>query len=194
MVRFVEMSRPEARAFLERFLAETPGRLQALREQCSSTGGPSAQSLDLTPDSLDPLWSWAAPRLAWRDGYQSPPPGEPGGRVPLDQLEPEDQLPSWFDPVVSGWARWSAESLWLLDGLARYLGETVLASVPGARWTAGHARRRGYAYENHPVLTGLPAEDIAPVWSTAIVAARALQPGPGPASLKALHDVWVTGA
>jgi hypothetical protein len=83
--------------------------------------------------------------------------------------------------------------LWLIDGLARYLGEVVRTSAPSVRWGAGHARRKGYAYENHPVLTGLPAEDVAPVWSTVIVAGRVLLPSQGPASLRALHDVWVSG-
>lgn len=190
MVRFVELSRSEAKAFLDRFLGETPDRLAWLRELAATSGGPAADRLDLTPASLDPLWAWAAPRLSWRDGYTPPAPGEPGGRVPLDVLEPEDQLPTWFDPVVPGWARWSADSLWLIDGLARYLGETLVVQIPTARWVAGHARTKGYIYQNHPVVTGLPSDDSEPMASVAIVASRVLLPTPGPSTLRDLYDAW----
>lgn len=190
MVRFVQLTRSEAKAFLDQFLAETPQALDRLRELAASSGGPRAEELDLTAASLDPLWTWAAPRLSWRDGYTPPPPGDPGGRIAPDALEPEDQLPSWFDPVVPGWARWSAASLWLIDGLARYLGETLVAEVPKATWTAGHARAKGYQYENHPVVTGLPADDSEPMASVAIIASRVLLPTPGPSTLRDLYDAW----
>ena len=126
MVRFVELSRPEAKAFLDRFQRQAP------------------QQLDLTSSSLSPLWTWATPRLSWRSGYAPPTPGEPDGRLPLDVLELEDQLPSWFDPVVPGWARWSVDSLWLMDGPARYLGQRLVTQVPGAKWMAAHSRTKDY--------------------------------------------------
>jgi hypothetical protein len=88
--------------------------------------------LDMTPGSLEPLWSWAQPRLSWREGYQPPPRGLPGPRVPLEDLEPIEELPAWFVPDL--WSDFSASSLWLIDGLARYLGECLLDHVPGARW------------------------------------------------------------
>lgn len=189
MVRFVELSRSEAKSFLDRFQDETPERLAALRDLTSSTGGPHADQLDLTPASLEPLWSWAAPRLSWREGFTPPPLGEPGGRVSPEELEPEDQLPGWFDPIVPGWARWSAGSLWLVDGLARYLGETLVTQV-GARWAAGHARTRGYVYQNHPVVTGLRTDAVQPMASVAIIAGRVLQPTPGPRTLRDLYTAW----
>lgn len=190
VVRFVEMSRPEAEAFLDRFLSETPQQLERLRRLATTTGGPRPEALDLSPGSLTPLWTWAAPRLAFRSGYTPPPLGEPGGRVPLDALEPEGQLPSWFDPVVPGWARWSADSLWLIDGLARYLGETLVTHVPRARWAAGHARTKGYVYQHQPVVTGLPTDDSQPMASVTIIAARVLLPSPGPTTLRDLYDAW----
>ncbi|MFC3689271.1 hypothetical protein [Aquipuribacter hungaricus] len=190
MVRFVALSRPEAAAYLERFLGETPQALARTVELAASLDGPRPGIFDLSAASLDPLWGWAAPLLSWRDGYTPPAPGEPGGRVPLDVLEPEDELPSWFDPVVPGWARWSAESLSLIDGLARYLGETLVREVPTARWVAGHARARGYMYQNHPVVTGLPVDDSEPMASVAVIASRVLLPTPGPRTLGDLFHTW----
>jgi hypothetical protein len=172
------------------FISEMPQQLNRLRELCATTGGPRPEQLDLTAPSLGPLWAWAAPRLSWRAGYTPPAPGEPGGRVSPDTLEPDDQLPSWFDPIVPGWARWSASSLWLIDGLARYLGETLITEVPKSRWAAGHSRTKGYMYQNHPVVTGLPADDSEPMDSVAIIASRVLLPTPGPGSLRDLYDAW----
>jgi hypothetical protein len=192
MVKFVEMSRAEGKAFLDRFLRETPEQLERLRELAAATGGPRPEELDLTPASLTPLWTWAMPRLRWRSGYTPPPLGEPGGRVPPEALEPEDQLPSWFDAGIPGWARWSADSLWLIDGLARYLGETLIAHVPRAKWVAGHARTKGYMYQNHPVVTGLPTDDSEPMDSVGVIAARELLQLPGPNTLRDTYDAWTT--
>ena len=190
MVRFVELSRPEAKAFLDRFQRQTPQQLERLRQLATITGEPQPEQLDLTASSLSPLWTWATPRLSWRSGYAPPTPGEPGGRLPLDVLELEDQLPSWFDPVMPGWARWSVDSLWLMDGLARYLGETLVTQVPGAKWVAAHSRTRGYMYQNHPVVTGLPTDDSEPMASVSIIASRVLLPTPGPRTLTDLYDAW----
>ena len=50
------------------------------------------------------------------------------------------------------------DSLRLIDGLARHLGETRVTQVPGAKWVAAHSRTKGYQYQNHPVVTGLPTD------------------------------------
>ena len=64
MVRFVELSRPEAKAFLDRFQRQTPQQLERLRQLATTTGGPQPEQLDLTASSLSPLWTWATPRLS----------------------------------------------------------------------------------------------------------------------------------
>ena len=55
---------------------------------------------------------------------------------------------------------------------------------------AGHARPKGYLYQNHPVLTGLPSDDSEPMASVAIIASRVLLQTPGPRTLRDLFDVW----
>jgi hypothetical protein len=53
----------------------------------------------------------------------------------VEVLEPLEELPAWFDPALLRWPAFSASSLWLIDGLARYLGECLRDHVPGARWS-----------------------------------------------------------
>lgn len=191
MVAFVNMTRAEGKAYLQQFLGENDAALARLHEQAAGSGGPT--TLDLSPASLGPLWDWAVPRASWRDGWVPVPLGEMPGQIYAQDLEPADQLPSWFAfPSVN--ARFSAETLWLLDGLGRYLGQTLVASVPGAKWVAGHNRHKGYMYENHPVVRIGPQE-WEPMHSAGIVLGRALAPwsaGPGPASLADLYTAWTT--
>ena len=105
MVSFLTLNAPEAKAFLASFLEATPQRLDELRQQCATQGGPPPEVLDLTPSSLEPLWSWAQPRFSWREGYQPRPLGEPGPRVHVEVMEPLEELPPWFAPPSAGGRR-----------------------------------------------------------------------------------------
>ena len=89
--------------------------------------------------------------------------------------------------------RFSAPALWLVDGVARYFAEAVIGAVPGARWRAGNAGSKGYVHQNHPVVTGLPADDMEPMWTVLICAAHALNPTGHPSDLLSLFDNRVTG-
>ncbi len=191
MVELWKLSRAEGKAYVQQFLGENDAALSRLREQAAGSGGPT--TLDLTVASLGPLWAWAVPRASWRTGWVPLPPGEIPPRLSPDDLEPADELPSWF-AFPGGDARFSAETLWLLDGLGRYLGQTLVANVPGATWVAGHNRHRGYQYENHPVVR-IGSTEWEPMQSAGIVLGRAIDPwssGPGPTSLDDLYTVWTT--
>jgi hypothetical protein len=112
--------------------------------------------------------------------------------IATDQLEPEDRLPSWFHhPSAASYARLSAGTLWLVDGLGRYLGETVILTVPGTSWAAGHSRTKGYMFQNQPVVRGL-AEEESPFHTLAILVSRRLQAEPvrGISSLRDAYDAW----
>lgn len=195
MVHFRSLTRQEAKAYLSEFCAENPERIDELRRRAASGGGPSPHELDLSPASLEPLWAWARPQLAWREGYRPPVGAEPPRRVSTDELEPPAQLPSWFDPAVPGWSTYSAATLWLIDGLARYFGECLVATVPSARWAVGHARRKGYAYQNHPVVSGLPSGECEPMWVVAVTVQKALTSAADePDALTRLYAVWTGGA
>lgn len=192
MVEFVGMSRGEARVYLARFLDEMEAGVSRVVDEAAASGGPTAEAWDRTPASLGPVWEWAVPRLSWRPGYEPPALGMPGPRITDDQLEPLGQLPSWFHhPSAASYADFSADTLWLIDGLGRYLGQTVLATVPGTSWAAGHSRNKGYMFQNQPVVRGL-AEEESPFHTMAILVSRTLQPEPvrGIASLRDVYDAW----
>lgn len=192
MVEFVSMSKAEAKEYLEQFLREMPSALERLRSQSSVTGGPE---LDGSVASLDELWAWALPRFQWREGYVPPALGQPGARISADQLEPADDLPSWFHhPSAAGYARYSVETIWLVDGLARYLGELVVANVPGAGWRVGNARRKGYLFQNQPVVGGLGGDEQSPLHTCGILVGRALRPEsvPGVQSPRDAYLSWTS--
>lgn len=195
MVEFVNMSKAEAAAYLGQFLDEMPAAMERLRHECSATNGPAPDSLDGTPSSLAELWRWAVPRMSWREGYVPPPLGQPGRRLTAADLEPADELPSWFHhPSAAGYERFSADSLWLLDGLARYLGEAVVAAVPGARWSVGSARRKGYMFQNQPVVGGLAGDEQSPLHTCGVLLGRALRAEPvaGVQSPADVFQSWTT--
>lgn len=191
MVEFASMTTADARGYLERFTAEMQPALQRLADHATATGGPSADELDLSPASLDPLWEWAVHRLAWRSGYVAPEPGRPGPRIAAAEIEPADQLPSWFHhPSAAGYARFSAATLWLVDGLGRYLGATVVRTLPGTNWAVGDSRVAGYVYQNHPVVRGLIDEED-PIYSCAVAVEKSLRAvSRGPQSLHAFYNIW----
>lgn len=190
MVEFVSMSKLEAEEYFQRFMAEMPACERRLADTPSATGGPSPQSLDHAPESLGRLWERAATRLAWREGYEPPALGFPGPRIDTEDLEPADRLPSWFHhPSGVGYARFSPETLWLIDGLGRYAGNTLVETVPGTRWKAGHARTKGYMFQNQPVVAGL-GEEIMPIQVCAVLATKALTGGQR--SLREAFDNWLS--
>lgn len=188
MVSFHTMTAREAKEFLARFVEQNPQRLAELRVQCAASGGPAPEVLDLSPRSLGPLWEWARPQLSWREGYVPPLNDLHGPRGPVGELEPFDQLPEWFDPLLGGWV-FSAPTLWLIDGMARYLGEALTHNVPGSHWRAGRERIKSYAYQNHPVVD-LPTGAREPLWSVSIITRRALSPSFGPSTLTDLYTAW----
>jgi hypothetical protein len=190
VVQFVSMTRAQAGEYLARFLAEMPASEQRLADTAAATGGPPPELLDHTPESLGLLWQWVTTRLAWRDGYTPPPLGMPGPRIDPADLEPPEQLPSWFHhPSGAGYAEFSADTLWLIDGLGRYLGNTVVHTMPGTQWKAGHARATGYALQNQPVIAGL-GDEIMTIEVCAALAAKALRGGQR--TLRDAYDNWAS--
>ena len=103
------LSASEAQAYLDRLVAEGPARIEELRAE-------APVELDLTPESLLPLWEWALGRFR-------PVGGDDDG-----------ELPFWADGLDWDGQRLDAGSLRLVDRIAHYLAAVYLANVPGARW------------------------------------------------------------
>lgn len=189
---FVTMTKPEARDYLERFLKEMPACIERLTAVAASTGGPGRSELDYTPESLDVLYAWAAPRFAWRASYQPPAfRGDLRAQFNPEDLEAPEDLPSWFHhPSGVGLAEFSAETLWLIDGLARYLGETVINCVPGTRWASGATRPKGNMVANQPILAGLSDEE-SPIFACTGLASRMLTPWLDAShTLRSIFESW----
>jgi hypothetical protein len=190
---FVTMTKPEARAYLDRFLGEMPASLERLVRLSAATGGPSQGELNYTPKSLEPLWSWATPRFAWREGFI--PPAFRGDFQPQympENLEPPQDLPSWFyHPSGHGFAQFSADTLWLIDGIARYLGQTAVESIPRTRWFIGANRPKGNMVANQPVLDGL-AYEVSPIHTCTVLTARALTEWEVTPSLGETYDQFLS--
>jgi len=185
--KFVSMTRSEAKAYLDVFLSEMGPSLDRFATSVDC-------ELTYSPGSLEQAWHGVRPKLAWRSGYTPSAIGQPGARIHSEQLEPAQDLPSWFHhPSGAGYARFSAATLWLIDGAARYLGETLIRSV-GGRWGSGNARTKGYMYQNQPVLTGLPTDPLSPIQTCAVLASRALRQSTeqGPQTLAEVYDGWRT--
>lgn len=175
---FATMSKAEARAFLDEFLSDMPARMEWLTRLCEVTGGPKEAELDHSASSLNTLWAWAAPRFAWRPGYLPPrSPEELEPQFNPDDLEDPGDLPAWFHhPSGLGLARLSADTLWLIDALARYLGESAVRSISDTRWASGATRPKGNMLANQPILAGFLDEE-SPILVCLGMAFRVLAPG-----------------
>lgn len=179
---FAGMSAAQADEYLRQFLAEQAG---ALARFASAISVP----LQYTPECLDAVWDATVPRLRWRRGYVPPALGQPGPVISPDQLEPPAELPSWFHhPSAASYARFSASTLWLIDGAGRYFGE-FLVQNEGARWASGRSGAKNYLYQNQPVIVGAGPAAFSPFQTCAVLSSRALRGGTerGP---RTLRDVW----
>jgi hypothetical protein len=196
MTGFASMTRAQAKDYLRQFLAEAPESLARL-DVLLRAAGVAPVSGDLSPESLDRAWAGARTVLAWAPGYVPPPLGAPSPPPDRTAPGPPAMLPSWFahEPHPS-YAQFSADTLWVIDGLARHLAEVVLARVPGTAWAAGHSTRKGYLHEGAPVVTGLGAE-LNPRWTVSTVVGHELRGGApqgAPSTIRGLYETWVERA
>ena len=141
---FYDLPDEEADAFFERFATRIPRRLDEFRREVEATGGPGAQELDGSPDSLVPIWEWFVAR-------------NEGGRARGQDAE----LPPWYepDPPEVAAERVPPATLRDADGVALYLAEVFKRGLPGLEWgVARMPRRMLYESQNRPVLTGEPGD------------------------------------
>lgn len=183
---FSAMTPSEAGVYLNQFLGEMELSLDIIDKLMDS-------GRTFAPESLVPVWEAASARLAWRAGYKPPAQGQPGPRINGERLEPAQELPSWFHhPSGAGYARFSAETLWLIDGTARYLGETIVRNKTGCRWAMGDARAKGYMLQNQPVIVGITPFPVSPMQTCSVLVSRALESSVevGPRTLDDVYGIW----
>lgn len=187
------MTRDQASAYLEQFLEEMPASRERLAQTLERHGADPALAEDLTPASLNPMWDALSPLLAWQDGYVPPSPAEPPPPLRLEALGDLDALPSWLWSNSAS-IRLSPESMWLMDGMGRHLGNVLVAVTPGMRWSVGRHRIRAYVYQNHPVVTANPGhgDDDHPLHSVGIIAKKYLKGSPNARALRGLFEMWAS--
>ena len=64
-----------------------------------------------------------------------------------------------------------------------------MRTIAGTRWKAGHARAKGYAFQNQPVIAGL-GDELMAVWVCATLAAQTLRGGQR--TLRGAYDTWAS--
>ena len=184
---------PSDEDYLDRYLAAAEGRRAWLEEQV----GP----LDLTRESLVPLWVWAVDRLQLRpdDAAKDYVVREDGARfyVPRDA-----DLPIWYgrSPFLAPDV-WSDDSLAIVDGVAAHFAACLTTAQPDLRWEIAHADYGGYMHEGQPVLVGLeqPIEPVSAVLALLTGVYHLRRPGtpnpynaprtpPAPQDLRDLYD------
>lgn len=188
---FQQLPRAEAKEYLQQFVAEQPASRERLAGMLRAAGADPALTHDLSPEGLDPLWDAAqAWEVGWQEGYEPPPaPGAPPVSTPtLEALGPLDQLPSWFVHDRRQSMRYSPETLWVVDVLARHLGEVVLAEHPSLRWTLGPAKPANNVDRNYPVV-GTAKAWVNPLRVVSgLVGKRLTHSMGGPTTLRELYE------
>jgi len=119
---FEKLTKRNARAFFELYVARKAKALHELGEISEKTGGPKAAELDFSAESLVPIWIWARDRMPM-----------------VKENGPNDLMPPWYDfelrlnpnnPNI----RFSPEAADLIDKLAYYWGETLIHNIQGTKW------------------------------------------------------------
>ena len=165
-----ELSDEEAQLRFDELTSSSPERIAWLR-------GELGDVLDLTPESLVPLWEW----FVRREGSRSDRGGE---------------LPSWYEPDPPELAsqRLSPATLRDVDAMALYFAEVLLQNVPGAAWGIGKLpKRMKYAHQNKPVVKLDDDQDVNPVGIVYGNAVRVALMGETtePDTLLAVYRAWV---
>lgn len=128
-VDYSELSDEEAQRRFDALTSSSPERIAWLRAEVG-------EALDLSPESLVPLWEWFVRREHGRR--------DRGGEVP-----------AWYeaDPPELAAQRLSPATLRDVDAIGLYLAEVFLRNVPGAAWgIAKLPKRMRYAHQNKPVV------------------------------------------
>jgi len=135
---FEALSEPEARAFLQRYVATSADRLERFLRHVAATGGPATEVLDRTPDSLIQLHVWYVSRARRADAPDA------GG-----------VLPEWYepDPPALATQRLAPRTIADADGVALYLAAVLRRAWPELDWDIGSLpKHMRYAHQHKPLL------------------------------------------
>ena len=165
-----ELSDEEAQRSFDELTASSPERVASLRREVGDV-------LDLTPESLVPLWEW----FVRREGARRDRGGD---------------LPAWYapDPPELASQRLSPATLRDVDAIGHYLAEVFLRNVAGAAWGIGKLpKRMRYAHQNKPVVKLDDEQDVDPIGIAYGGAVKVALMGEGsePDALLKVFRAWV---
>lgn len=193
---FYDMTRAQRRAYLAQFLLEMPAsaeRLARVLEQVDADPGLARQT---SPDSLGPIWAaiLGSVPLTWSADYipRVPPEWKPVRKATLEAWGDLTQLPSWAPRERLHYLYFSPDTLWIIDMLARHMGQVFLANWPGLGWMAGPANPSSNLDRNQPVI-GRRTTWFNPIRPVSILVARQISGEPivdQPADLRELYERW----
>lgn len=139
---FQNMTDDQAQAFFDEYLRLRDERLAALNRRYWQTGGGNESDLGFSPDSLEPLWAWAAKQLRRREFTPA-------------ELEHARSLPAsarqYYKPPLS------EDSLILINDIAYYFAEILIRDLEGVYWKVCKTKLKRYVDRNQPVLGGFSA-------------------------------------
>lgn len=150
---FHDLSKPQAEAYLQKFLAELPGSQTRLASMLTRTGTDPALAHAATPDTLHPLWEVTVAHwpLGWQEGYDYAKDPWSRNDPTFDALGPLEELPSWFSHDRIHYSVFAPSTLWVIDLLARHLGQVVVSNSPALDWRTGPRRPANNIDRNMPV-------------------------------------------
>jgi hypothetical protein len=125
----MDMKKPEARQL---GAAYVEGLLPAVSRLRQRTRWQSSEELDLSLESLNVLTRWFLDEIGRRDDGATA------------------ELPAWWDPKVKTWEGdkkhgiFDRSQLALIDEVQAYLGLTLIAADPDARWDIYQGGRRDF--------------------------------------------------
>ena len=124
---FFEMTHEEAEAFFQWHQSILGERIDCLSSVAARELGISKDLLDLSPESLTPLWRWFLSILEIEDTPQES----------LDYFWEHDEHPEPFraELLKQRKKQYTLQTELIMMDVAKYLGEVFVKSLPGIYWT-----------------------------------------------------------
>lgn len=176
---YEDLTRQQARALTDAYRAGIDSRAAAAIRAVRDRDGP-ADRLDLTPDSLVPLWTWFLATFTL--------PAEPVA----DEIMRASDPPWWYDFHPPMGQQLGPEIARVITDIAGYVGKAALATLPGTEIVLGGGGKRSSDFQK-PLLHVPRYGDIALDIGLVIMTIRGLRHESGmdaPETLKAMIESW----
>ena len=139
MQDFSNLNKRNEEPFFQLYMGKKEAALKGFAKDLERLGGIDPSLLDLSIDSLLPVWRAIRPYMKDAESH------------------PLEQMPIWYSPEVKDypWGRKpiSKETVRLLDGLAYYLGDVLVHNFNEASWQIGKTVRRKTFHSHKPIVS-----------------------------------------